>query len=700
MEFLTSGDCLTNDDIQLVISNLQDCQTVKKREHNKTIEYLNIPCAFDIETTSYYYNNEKHACMYHWQVGLNGMVIMGRTWDDFIALINTLSTQLQLNVDKRIILWVHNLSFEFQFIRKLFHWEKVFAVDDRKPVQAITDSGIEFRCSYILSGYSLANLANQIHKYQVEKMVGDLDYSLMRHSKTPMTTKELKYCENDVRVVMAYIQEKIENEGLANIPLTKTGYVRNFFRKKCFRGNKKTGHQYKNLMRSLTIHPEEYKSLKRAFAGGFTHGNAKHIGKVKENVLSADFTSSYPAVMVMEKFPMSKGVKVNNIHSMRDLEDLCTRYCVIFDIELTDVEPRIFTDNPISASKCIKLDNPVINNGRVVFAEKLVMTVTETDFKVYKQFYNWSKIRVANIWRYEKAYLPTSFVSGILELYQKKTELKGVKGSEIDYLLSKEMINSAYGMIVTDIVRDLIEYNTEWDKQKVDLYEEIDKYNNSKSRFLYYPWGVYVTAYARRNLFTAIAECEDDYIYSDTDSVKITNAEEHMLYFKWYNNMVMKKLERACKFHHLDISLIKPKTIKGVEKPLGVWDLDDGFYTRFKTLGAKRYMVEEDGKINITVSGVNKFKAIPYLYEVYKDHDSIFNAFEDGLEIPAAYKDMNPSGKSTLTYLDTESFSTLTDYTGNTMEIHTLSGVHMENASYQMSLSEVFIEFLRGKTYL
>ena len=34
---------------------------------------------------------------------------------------------------------------------------------------------------------------------------------------------------------------------------------------------------------------------------------------------------------------------------------------------------------------------------------------------------------------------------------------------------------------------------------------------------------------------------------------------------------------------------ISPKTIKGETKTLGVWDFD-GFYTDFKTLGAKRYI--------------------------------------------------------------------------------------------------------------
>ena len=86
--------------------------------------------------------------MYVWQLGLNGYVIVGRTWGEFQETINTITATLQLNEKKRLMIFVHNLSYEFQFICKRFNWFKVFAIDLRTPIYAITDSFIEFRCSY------------------------------------------------------------------------------------------------------------------------------------------------------------------------------------------------------------------------------------------------------------------------------------------------------------------------------------------------------------------------------------------------------------------------------------------------------------------------------------------------------------------------------------------------------------------------
>ena len=266
----------------------------------------------------------------------------------------------------------------------------------------------------------------------------------------------------------------------------------------------------------------------------------------------------------------------------------------------------------------------------------------------------------------------------------------------MEYLGSKEMVNAAYGMTVTDICRDEIIYDQssqlDWEKNKPNISEAIDKYNKSARRFLFYPWGVWVTAYARRNLFSGIYAVGEDYVYSDTDSIKVLHPENHIGYIEQYNKAVIRKLDAAMKFHGLPKSAYKPKTIKGVEKILGVWD-NEGVYSRFKTIGAKRYIVEKDGKINITTSGVNKSSAMPYLIDKYGDN--IFEAFAEGLYIPPGY-----TGKNTLTYIDDEQRGIVTDYLGNTAEFYTPSGIHMQPTDYTLSLSAEYIKYLLGvQTY-
>ena len=73
-------------------------------------------------------------------------------------------------------------------------------------------------------------------------------------------------------------------------------------------------------------------------------------------------------------------------------------------------------------------------------------------------------------------------------------------------------------MSVTDIVHDEEIYDNEldmWNEQPADIEKEINSYNNSRTRFLYYPWGVFVTAYAEEavELGVALASCAESEEY-------------------------------------------------------------------------------------------------------------------------------------------------------------------------------------------
>ena len=662
--------------------------------------YYNLAMSFDIETSSFYedkngviYTNdeykklknqvkaEKKAIMYIWQFAIEENVIIGRTWNDFLYFCKKLYDYLDLK-ERYIIVYVHNLSYEFQFICKWFNWIDIFADSERKPIKAMTDTHFIFKCSYRLSGYSLEVLANNLKSHNIKKMVGDLDYNLIRNSKTPISKEELQYCINDVLIVTSYIEEQIDEFGnIEKIPLTQTGKVRRYVRKQCFQNK-----EYKYFIKELTIEKPEYLLLKNAFAGGFTHCNAMYTNKICKNVTSYDFTSSYPTVLISEKYPMSKGKEVN-VNSESELIKLIKNYCVLVDLQFNNIKSSFLYEQIISYSKCRNVKNPLINNGRIVQADTLTITCTDIDFLNIKDFYKWDNLKIGLCYIYEKNYLPKEFIKTILHLYKSKTELKGIDGKEVEYLHSKELLNSLYGMCVTSIVHDTVSFNgAEWTTENGNMDEELKNYNTDKNRFLFYHWGVWCTAYARNNLYTAIRECKEDYIYSDTDSVKIFDVDKHKKYFEEYNKWIVKKLEKCLNYHNIPLYFISPKTIKGEIKTLGIWDFD-GFYTDFKTLGAKRYIFKKDNKLSITVCGLSKKSGKEFI----ENQKNPFIFFNEGM-----YVDCEHTGKMTHTYIDKEIENTITDYLGNTAYYHEKSFIHLEKTDYLLSLSDMYIKYFMG----
>lgn len=674
------------------------------------VKYLDVPCAFDIETTSTMADGRKFAFMYVWTFGIidGDCIYYGRTWDSFIELLEVLQKHLGLDDGERLVCYVHNLGFEFQFMRKYLEWRSVFAVDDRKPIKALCQYGIEFRDSYILSNYSLEKLAENLTSHDIKKLSGSLDYKLARHSKTPLTDLELAYMNNDVEILLAYIDEQITQYGaITKIPLTNTGRVRDFVRNNCLHYNKshrkesaKSGkiYRYRELMKELSLTLEEYAMLKRCFQGGFTHVSIQYSGKVLKDVHSVDFTSSYPYVMLSEKYPMSRPIPVEDL-SFGNLKNFKSKgYGYIADVELEGVEPKYIFESYISESKCSMIESDDINNGRVYSAKRLVTSVTDVDMDIIFQCYDVKKITILKAYSFYMQYLPRQILLSILELYQNKTRLKGVPGKETEYLVSKGMLNSVYGMCVTDIIRDEILYeNDSWDfRNKKTLHvgemeAMIEKHNKSWRRFLYYPWGVYVTAYARYNLWQGILAMGDDYVYSDTDSIKYLNHGAHEGFIKSYNKQCAVKLKAMCNFRRIDFKMTGPRNAKGVKKPIGVFDYE-GVYGTFKSLGAKRYMVEREGKVQLTVAGLSKQNGVKYMMEKCGgDLEKVFKMFDDELTIPAG-----KTGKLTHTYIDEGREVAVKDYKGAIAKAEARSSVHLSDCEFSLSISRQYAAFLKA----
>ena len=668
------------------------------------IKVMNIPCSIDIETTSFLWHDIPCGTMYLCSICINGAVLMLRTWPDVVSAMSAIVDKFKITPARRIRFYSRNFAFEFQFMRRWFTWSEVYAREPRAVMSALTNDGIEFRCSYVLTNQKLEVSAKDLIEHKVAKLVGDLDYRLPRHTQTPISPTERQYAINDVLVDVSLIHDRIISDGGINrIPLTATGYARKLCRRKCLVDNPDKG-SYMRLMAHLVMQCDEYMVAKMCFAGGFTHASPLSALTEQRDVASLDFVSAYPAGMCAEaEYPMSKGIKVDprTITSRDQLLRMARTHAFIGVFEFSGLNSKVEYDYYLSEHKLIQPKNVDAFNGRVASCGHCTLALTHIDFEMVLKLYHVRRLRVLVLWKYRKDYLPKPYIDTVLTQYAKKTELKGVAGSEAEYMGAKRDTNCLYGMLVTAIDRpDIVYSNDEWQPpQPVDMGDKLDKYNESESRFYSYLWGIMVVAICRRNLWGAICECKEDYHYSDTDSVKITNYDDHKAYFDEYNADIDDKLKRMCDHYNIDFSRTRPRTIKGVEKPLGRWDLEE-IYPRFKALNAKRYIyTDAAGELHVTIAGTGKKTTAEYLLYHFGSLDAVFANFDNNLTIVGECIDENGvshggTGKLTHIYNDCEYTAELTDYTGVTVEVHERSSIYLEPCDYTMTFTTAFLHFL------
>lgn len=687
-------------------------------EDTGKITYLNLACTFDIETTSFYVGMDKCVTMYLWQFAItHNCACYGRTWSEFVEFLDVLEKHYNLNKRRKMIIYVHNLGFECDFIKSVIEINKMFANSPHKPMY-FTHRYFIFKDSLILSGLSLRRTLEEC-KCPLEISKTELDYTIKRHSETPLTDSDLKYGLNDVLGLAFYIETEIEKNGnITKIPLTKTGYARRFVRERCFEDE-----EYKKKINSIQIKDEKvYKLLTQAFAGGYTHANPCFIGRVMNNVASIDFTSSYPSVMIRKKYPMSKFSQLNPDISY--LDKLCDKYCCVFRCRLKKLSAKTFV-HTISKSKCDICINPLEDNGRLVYADLIEICLTDVDYTDLKLFYDFEGLEILEFYKAEKEYLPKEFIECILELYENKTKLKGVQGKEDLYLVSKGILNSLYGMCVTSLIMQNYYIDDDFNWQQTEPKDvKTCLYRNAKNKrtFLIYAWGCWVTAWARHELFKGIDKMINsgdeisrafggDFIYSDTDSIKFRDYHLYLDWINQYNEECTNEINTCLTHYGIDTNRANPDG----KHPLGVWDFEC-VYDKFKTLGCKRYMYtvntwrffeNEIGnycttetprrfhritpiftrqEFHITVAGLNKKEPVKYIVE-----NGAFDFFNDDMKIPANY-----SGRLVHTHIKNQTPVFLYDYLGNKHLCTDKTGIFLEKSEYNLSLHDIFLKYLRG----
>lgn len=577
---------------------------------NKTA-YKDVIAAFDIETTTI--DELQQAVMYIWQMQIGSCTIIGRTWNEFLWFIKQLDFYLEMQ-ESSLVIFVHNLSFEFQFISAYlpFTADDVFAIDSRKVLKA-SYKHFEFRCSYL---HSNMNLRSYCEKMGVRSFKLKLDYRKKRWWYTPLSDKEMAYCINDVRGLVEAIQKEMERDGdnLYTFPLTSTGYAR----RDAKAAMRVVGRKYlDNIMPNYEL----YKLCREAFRGGNTHANRFYVDRTLTAaefgiIKSADRSSSYPDVICNEKFPVSKFF-IKKDCSYEDLEELiftkekaCLIRCSISNLRLRD----LYWPVPyIPRSKCRGvIASGIFDNGRVLQADFIEeITITDIDLKIMIEEYDFELYPITVAYaRY--GYLPESLRKNVFSYYQNKTDLKDKKTDsehtaefyELLYNKSKNLLNAQYGMMAQDPVKISILYNNERDAlfapdPSCVPEDLLAKYN--RRSFLAYQWGVWVTSWARWHLEQGIKKCHDiehgaEFLYCDTDSCKYIGEVDWSDYNEARKELSIKNGVYA-------------KDPNGKTHYMGIFEREENVdASEFKTMGAKKYAYRtiKDGKLHITIAGVNK----------------------------------------------------------------------------------------------
>ena len=401
--------------------------------------------------------------------------------------------------------------------------------------------------------------------------------------------------------------------------------------------------EYKYRKRCIKLIPqtiEDYSLLCDCLMGGYAHSNAVHTNVVLDNVFSKDISSSYPTALCLEKYPMTYFEETIPCDDYFNNDNYS--YIITFDVEhLCSKRWNTW----LSFSKCAKIKGYSLDNGRVLKADYVQLSLTNVDYEMFQLCYDFDNLNIIDFRISSNDYLSPTFVKYILELYGNKTTLKGIKEKEPLYMKSKQYINSMYGMMVTKNITDTIEF--EEDRWKKELLNEKNFYTKIASEkkklsktFGAFQFGVWVTAYARRNLWKGILALDYNVAYCDTDSIKYIYCDTD--FFEKYNKEIEIRENMRADMLGIPRDKFCPKDKYGIPHRLGIFD-DDGQYKKFKTLGAKKYCyVDNDDKLHMTVSGVRK-SAVSQLHDIEDFKDGTVFDVEHAQKLIMSYvDDMQP----------------------------------------------------------
>lgn len=731
-------------------------------------------------------NSEKQSLTYLWQVAVENhddiYVFLGSGPDEFIKFMDALALEIKrtnmygglgINAIKeeydiaestnravKFYVFVHNLGYDFtsyilnnyeSYFRKKKKGKSknVFAKNPCSPMKAsfrVKGVSVEMRDTFSLVRKSLRAWSkdeNLAIKKLEESLLPDDFYLMVRIPYvTPLTALELEYSINDV-VCMVYGLKKYRNDffTLKNIPLTETGILRRILREAVCMKNKIWAQHCVDVQQAYTF--EEYRRFLALFMGGWTHVNALYSGQCYKKEMdggefySFDISSSYPFAMCTMKYPVNKmeWVDPKDFDKYEDDELVHAKYRWYAKFKFTNLCSKV-NNTFFALSKTIECKLPsnvyersaCVDNGKLFSAEEMTCYMTDVDWVTFKKCYSFDTVEVQELYVSEADYLPKEFILKLLEFYNGKSMLKGVKGQEENYKALKRYNNGSYGIAAQklcndDINLEVVDDELQWTIKHIDgngdiniameiFYTDIQHLNPDKV-FLMYQIAPWVTAWARSfRLFRAVLHYDDETWYSDTDSLKGKFSE--IDWFEEENRWVKEREDEVAADLGIDPELFNPQRPLDPDDPdgpkdptdlrLGIWDREKDI-EEFVAFRAKCYCYRTvDHKMHVTVAGLpeeagvaHKVKKIINGVETEVEHGKIHNI--DDFQLNTIWN-ASESFKSISYYNYKQTPGVWVDRDGNTCDIkkelgyYPKYGICLMPTTFDVKTTEEYDEFL------
>lgn len=615
-----------------LLNGVQVCSD--KQKHTKRAEiYLRCGGGLDTESTTVTDNTGKplFAFLYHIQICINNTYLYMRDIRIVTAFFKYLCNAVRQFKEKKrqpvLVLWVANLGHEYAFLKKQLAAVGItdlFAKDERTPLRIVLQGCVELRECLGLFGRSLEDIANNYTT--TKKLVGDLDYNLIRTPQTPLTQSEHDYCKNDV-VILDELSEiafqKFTDKGL-KIPMTATGILR----QKCKRSINNIRCEYRDNEKLMPLKEYDYYIMRKfMFAGGLSGTSPIYAGKFIAKSKCADITSDYPAQINHRLYPSGELIEC----SPNEISKHKGKFKII--LFTCDLRPKT-KHAVLSRHKVLNFDNTndcefttlcadcVVVNGKLLFANNVCLLLNDVDIRALSELYEFKNVVMYRTWYFtKKARAPRFLRDCMNDDYLTKQQLKATGQSDtIIYKEAKAHVNSYFGMTCTRLYDCLYCYDD--DIEDIKPAAANLSYDEQRKKMWLSPYiGYWCTSYARSILMHYIAKYPDLILQYDTDS----------LYYITDTDIIdaarIAEFEADLHNYNMRISLMNKRIFKNDMHfdDLGAWEIDKADYTGFKGLGAKRYLLRKpDGKLKPVVAGMVKSSFIDYINRTKQNPFDVF----------------------------------------------------------------------------